>query len=323
MIRAIARNSVGPAMLEPTPEKLRAALADRHNTLWVHLSNPTAEEASTILGGIFNFHPLAIEDCLGHVEHPKIDDYGTYLYVVMHGFHCETKTCDLHMQELDLFLGPNYVVTYEHEPLHATSLLWERVQRDDRFLQRGADGLAHAVIDILVDDLMPVLDQLDSVIDELEDDILANPRQETLERILAIKRSTLHLRRTVMPEREVVLRLSRDDTPLVQPKVRLYFRDVYDHLVRVVDINESLRDLVAGALEIYLSVVSNRLNEVMKVLTLVTTVFMPMSLVAGIYGMNFRFMPEIEWRYGYVFALSVMLVIAGTMVLWFRRRGWM
>lgn len=324
MLRAIACDHSGVHVLPPTAEALRAALAARDCTLWVDLEAPGCDEAE-VLSTIFGFHPLAIEDALGHVEHPKLDDYGEYLYVVAHGLALDPQRAEdeLHILELDLFLGANYLVTFHHEPLHCIASLWERAQRDERYLQRGADGMAHAAIDILVDDWMPLLDHLDATIEALEDEILANPTPRTLERILAVKQATLRLRRTAVPEREVVYRLSRNDLALVRPKVQLYFRDVYDHLVRVVDINDSLRDTVASALEIYLSVVSNRMNEVMKWLTAITTIFMPLTLLAGIYGMNFHHMPELSWRYGYFAVLAVMAVIAGGMVRWFRRRGWM
>lgn len=323
MMRAMVSDGTGPRALDPTAENLRAALARDDWTLWLDLQE-TGDEEAEVLGTVFAFHPLAIEDALGHVEHPKLDDYGSYLYVVAHGLELDGADGDaLRVLELDLFLGSNYLVTYHHEPLHCVELLWARALRDERHLQRGADGLAHGVLDILVDDLMPLLDKLDATIEQLEDEILADPTQKTLARILDIKQATLHLRRTAVPEREVVYRLSRNDSPLVRPKTQLYFRDIYDHLVRVVDINDSLRDVVASALEIYLSVVSNRMNEVMKWLTAVTTIFMPLTLLAGIYGMNFHHMPELEWRYGYFGLLAAMIVIAVGMVAWFRRRGWM
>jgi len=322
MIRALTHDSAGTRTVDPTPDSLRALLDDSDCTLWVDLEAATPEEFAP-LSAVFDFHPLAIEDALGHVERPKVDDYDSYLYIVAHGLDCGGSTDEPHILELNIFLGANYLVTCHHEPLHCIKVLWERAERDERYLQRGPDGLAHAAIDILVDDLMLVLDQLDATIEELEDEIMANPTQRTLTRILDIKRGTMHLRRTVVPQREVAYRLSRDASPLVRPKTQLYFRDVYDHLVRVADINESLRDLVAGALEIYLTVVSNRMNEVMKVLTLVTTVFMPLTLVAGIYGMNFRFMPELQWHYGYPGVLAGMLLTTVAMLYWFRRRGWL
>lgn len=327
MIQALARDSAGVHPLDPTPDSLRAALQDRECTLWLDMEETAPQEAATgeasVLSKVFNFHPLAIEDCLGHVEHPKIDDYGSYLYIVAHGLDCDGTGDGLQVRELDLFLGPNYVVTYHHASLHCITSLWERAERDERYLQRGTDGLAHALLDLLVDDLMPVLDRLDATIEDLEDEILAPPSEKTLSRIQAVKRATLHLRRTVVPQREMIYRLSREESSLVRPKTQLYFRDVYDHLVRIADINESLRDLVAGALEVYLSATSNRMNEVMKVLTLVTTIFMPLTLLAGIYGMNFHHIPELGWRYGYFGTLGLMVVIAVGMLAWFKRRGWM
>ncbi len=322
MIQALLLKGTGAQQLEPTLEGLQAAIRCSECALWVDVEGGPTEEFAT-LGSALGFHPLAIEDALGHVEQPKLDDYGSYLYIVAHGLECSTDASDIRVLELDLFLGPNYLVTYHHEPLHCIKVLWDRTLHDGRYPQRGADGLAHAALDLLVDDLMPVLDRLDATIEELEDEILTNPTQKTLMRILDVKRATLHLRRTIVPQREVAYRLGRDISPLVRPKTQPYFRDVYDHLVRITDINESLRDLVSGALDIYLSVTSNRLNEVMKFLTLVATVFMPLTLLSGIYGMNFHYMPELEWRYGYFAVLGVMALVAVSMVHWFRRRGWL
>lgn len=322
MIRALVHDKNGTRIVQATAENLHTMLEDSAGFLWVDLPAGTSQELTPI-GELFGFHPLAIEDALGYAEHPKVDDYGPYLHIVVHGLECDADTFEMRVLELDLFLGQQYLVTFHHSPLHCLGALWQRVLRDDRLLQRGPDGLAHVALDMLVDDLMPVLDKLDATIEDLEDEILANPSQQTLMRILDIKRATLQMRRTVVPEREVTLKLSRDASPLVQPKTQLYFRDVYDHLVRVTDINESLRDLVSAALEMYLSVASNRMNEIMKVLTLVTTVFMPLTLVAGIYGMNFRTMPELEWRYGYPAIVLGMVLLSAAMAYWFRRRGWM
>ncbi len=321
MIRALVRDAAGVRVLEPTPANLRAALADGDCTLWIDIKAGATDEL-TPLGALLDFHPLAVEDALGNAEHPKMDDYGSYLYVVVHGLDCTGTGDGVRVLELDVFLGSNYVVTFHHEPLHCVDSLWERSRRDERYLQRGPDGVTHAVIDILVDDLMPVLERLDATVEDLEEEILDSPSQRTLTRLLAIKRGAMQMRRTIVPEREVIYRLSRDESALVRAKTRLYFRDVYDHLVRVADTNESLRDLAEGALEVYLSVVSNRMNEVMKVLTLVTTVFMPLTLLAGIYGMNFRYLPELEWRYGYYAVLGLMVTVAAGMTIWFRRRGW-
>ena len=297
-----------------------SALQDPTCTLWIDIDR---SDDLTAFAGLFDLHPLAVEDALGHVEHPKIDDYGRYLYIVVHGLYCCESQEEPSIVELDIFLGPNYLLTYHHESLHCTAVLAERIERDPRLMERGADGLTHMAIDVLVDDLMPLVDQLDAALDALEEQVLAQPSQRTLARILAIKRATLHLRRTIVPQREVAYRLSRGDYAFVHAKTRAYFSDVYDHLVRLVDINESLRDLVASVMEMYLSATSNRMNEIMKVLTLVTTIFMPLTLVAGVYGMNFHHMPELTWRYGYFAVLGAMLVIAASMLLWFRRRGWM
>ncbi|MDI7277256.1 MAG: magnesium transporter CorA family protein, partial [Anaerolineae bacterium] len=209
MIQALVLDSAGVRKVEPVPAALRTVLESGESTLWVDVEGGPPEEF-VALGNCFGFHPLAIEDALGRAEQPKLDDYGHYLYLVAHGLECDGRAQELRVLELDLFLGANYVVTYHHEPLHCVKALWERTLRDGRYQQRGADGLAHAALDILVDDLMPVLDRLDATIEDLEDEILANPTHRTLMHILDVKRATLHMRRTIVPQREVANRLGRD-----------------------------------------------------------------------------------------------------------------
>jgi magnesium transporter len=201
--------------------------------------------------------------------------------------------------------------------------VWERLERDKRPIEHGADFLCYTILDQLVDEYMPLLDMMDEEIDVLEDEVvLKKPKPDVLERILSLKHSILSLRRIIAPQREVMNRLSRDDLAQIADQHRIYYRDIYDHLVRVHDLSESIRDVVTGALDTYLSATSNRLNEIMKALTLVSTIFLPLSFIAGIYGMNFEYFPEIHWRYGYLYVWTVFILIVGGMLWYFRRRGW-
>ncbi len=324
MIRSVYHPPTGPVEFNLSPARLREALQEVAGTLWVSLEHPTADEVETVLHNIFHFHPLAIEDCQSEgYQSPKLDDFGDYIFIVMHALRPDFPLDQLDTMEFNCFLGSNYVVTsFLSETMPPVQKLWERIQRDQRLLQHGADFLCHALLDELVDEYLPLIDLMEESIDELEDQVLAQPRPDTLQQILGLKHSILVLRRIILPQREVLNRLSRGDTGQIKPERRIYFRDIYDHLVRIHDLSESVRDVVGGALDTYLSVTSNRLNEIMKALTVVSTIFLPLSFVAGVYGMNFQYFPEIRWHYGYLYVWGIFLGIASCMAWWFKRRGW-
>ncbi len=225
--------------------------------------------------------------------------------------------------ELNCFLGDNYLVTSFMAPsLSPVDVVWKRCDRDERLVSHGSDFLLHAILDVLVDEYMPVLDQMDEEIEILEDQVIEKPQAPVLERILDLKHRIMNLRRIVSPQREVMNRLSRDDFPQIDQQSRIYYRDIYDHLVRIQDLSESIRDIISGSMDIYLSATSNRLNEVMKALTIVSTIFLPMSFVAGVYGMNFHYFPEITWKYGYAYVWAIFIIIPVGMLIFFKRRGW-
>jgi magnesium transporter len=230
------------------------------------------------------------------------------------------------MDELDIFLGFNYVVTHHDHPVPAVEATLASCSRDLRNVQEGADHLLYKIVDFLVADYMPVVERIDDEIDILEDQIFARPHPQTLERLFALKRVLLAMRRILLPQREVLNKMARDDYKVIDKKDRIFFRDIYDHLVRLHDLNESLRDLVSGALDTYLSVVNNRLNDIMKALTLITTLFMPISFITGFFGMNF-FEPVaglVGWtgRQMFTATLGVMLGLPVIMYTWMRRRTW-
>src|SRR3989338_188089 len=291
MIRALYLTGKGGFSIDIPASKWRVALRDRTGVFWVDFGREPAEVVEPPLRDVFGFHPLAIDDALREAHVPKIDNWGDYAYAVVHAVVFDSDSLELRTHELDVFLGPNYLVTHHGQRVEAVERLWTSCQKDQRRLSRGPDYLLYELLDLLTADYMPVVDQIDETCDQLEAEVFDRPTQHTLNTIFSLKRAVLHLRRIISPQREVLNRLARDDYAMIDPPDRIYFRDVYDHLVRLVDLNDSLRDLISGTLDTYLSVSSNRINEVMKVLTTFTALFMPISFLAGFFGMNFLHIP--------------------------------
>ncbi|NJN95135.1 MAG: magnesium/cobalt transporter CorA [Anaerolineales bacterium] len=325
MIRSIFCPKNAPRQLNLSQDQMAQALQDPEGLLWVSLEETNEAEVNAILGDVFHFHPLTIEDCLSDgYQAPKVDIFNDYLFIIVHALLADFPLDQLDTMELNFFLGPNYLVTsYTCRQMSPIKAVWNRLERDARLLENGADFLCYTILDQLMDEYLPLLDSMDEEIDHLEDQVvLAKPERGLLQRILALKHSILTLRRIIAPQREVMNRLSRDDLPQIQDAHRIYYRDIYDHLVRIHDLSESIRDVATGTLDTYLSAASNRLNEVMKALTIVSTIFLPLSFVAGVYGMNFEFFPEIRWEYGYLYVWGVFMAIVAGMLWFFRRRGW-
>jgi magnesium transporter len=313
-----------PSRQDLSPEEMTQALTNPDGLLWVSFENAPAVDIAYILQDVFHFHTLAIEDVLSDgFQSPKIDDFSSYLFLIVHALPQDGAHQIDNTAELNIFLGPNYLVTSVHrENFPALEKVWQRITRDDRLIRNGSDFLCHAILDCLVDEYFPLVDQLDEEIEMLEDAVLAHPKPEILQRVLELKHETMFLRRIISPQREIINRLSRDDFPMIDRQSRIYYRDIYDHLVRIQDLTESLRDIISGLMDIYLNSTSLRLNEVMKALTIVSTIFLPLSFVAGVYGMNFQHFPEITWKYGYAFVWVVFISIAVAMVVIFKRRKW-
>ncbi len=304
--------------------EMEAALLRPDNLLWVSLENPDMAELK-ILQDVFHFHPLAIEDCMNiGYQAPKVDDFGTYIFLIVHAIHPDQNLTQLDTHELNLFLGENYLVTvFKGDRLQPVDAVFQKIKRDERLTQNGSDFLCHAILDSLVDEYMPVIDRMDDEIEWLEDQVLAKPDPETLERIINLKHGIMTLRRIITPMREVINRLARDDFPMIDRQSRIYFRDIYDHLVRIQDLSDTIRDIVSGTMDIYLNSTSLRLNEVMKYLTIVSTIFLPLSFLAGVYGMNFTHpFPPYDWKYGFIFFWAICVGTFTGMLIWFKRRGW-
>ncbi len=327
MIRSILFTTANELQHIPT-DQIETVLGKEEGFLWVDISSETEEACKPLLRDVFNFHPLSIDDALQETHVPKVDQWETYLYMALRTVKADPNdSLEIHTPELDIFLGATYLITYHEEPIAAVEKMWELCHQDHRYLSRGAGYLLYHIADEIVTDTMLVIDDLDIQIDQIEDEIFITPQSGTLELIFSVKRVVLKLRRMLLHQREVFNKLSRGDFALIQEEYQVYFRDIYDHMVRLQEINESSRDLVSGALDTYLSVVNNRMNEVMKTLTVITTLFMPLSFLTGFFGMNF-FQPTIPldiWTGKEVFTpvLIGIIIIPVVMYLWMRRRAWM
>jgi magnesium transporter len=327
MIQSLYRTRAGDLQHELSPEAFTTALQDPEGLLWVDFSDEPPESCEPILRGVFDFHPLAVDDALEETHVPRVDDWGRYLYVNLHAVTFDQAAQEpVGTLELDVFLGQNYLVTYHTRPIASLDRVWAASHRDDRYLQRRAGYLLYRLADELVAHFMPVVEDIDDSIDAIEDQVFGDPTTSTLQQIFTMKRALLRLRRIIGPQRELLNKLARGDYAVVATEDRVFFRDVYDHLVRLHEVSESLRDLVSSALDTYLSVVNNRMNEVMKVLTIITTLFMPLSFLAGFFGMNFLqpTVPLEAWTSRAVFALTLATMVLSPvgMYFWMRRRAW-
>jgi magnesium transporter len=307
-----------------TVDQLPELLKDPSILIWLDMESPTEADEHVLLD-IFKFHPLTVEDCRENRHYPKIEEFPGYLYFIVHGVRADTSPDRFNTVELDGFLGKNYVITYHHDPFRSINNVKQLLRTSPILCRRGPAFLCHQILDQIVDYYSPVLDDFDDRIDGLESQIfsLKQPKNEILSQIMELKRGVLRLRRISVKQMDVILRMSRGEfAELIPEDMRPFYRDVHDHLVRVVDLAESYRDLISGSLEAYLSVVSNRLNEIMKVLTIFSAVMLPLTFIAGVYGMNFDNMPELHSRYGYYATWILMTAVAVAMLLFFWRRGW-
>lgn len=291
--------------------------------VWISVDGLHDALAIEKLGEIFGLHPLLLEDLVNTEQRPKLDDYENYLFVVLKLFHLDEESGRLTGEQVSLVLGERFLLSFQEHPLEVFENVRVRLRGGKgRIRKSGPDYLAYALIDSVVDHYFVVLERLGEVLEELEGRVIESPTTQTLEQIHHLKREMILLRRSVWPLREVANALLREDPPLIQEQTKVYLRDVYDHTIQVIDTLEAFRDILTGMLDVYLSSASNRLNEVMKVLTIIATIFIPLTFVAGVYGMNFEFMPELEVWWAYPAVLGLMLLTALAMVGYFRRKGW-
>ncbi|MGE0809016.1 MAG: magnesium/cobalt transporter CorA [Immundisolibacter sp.] len=305
-----------------------AALRREDAVLWLHFAGQPEVGALRRVGEALGLHPLALEDVMNHGQRPKLDDFDDHLFLEL---GCLTLRDERPLvDDFSLFLGEDFVVSVYYGAEDLFGGVRARLREPSGRLRRaGADRLAHALLDAVVDHAFPVLEALGERIEDLETELLDQPGPDALRDLHRLKRETLLIRRAVWPARDVLANLSRGDLPQVADRTRIYFGDVYDHAVQIIELVESYRDMLGGMLDVYLSSVSNRQNEIMKVLTVIATIFIPLTFVVGVYGMNFSVnetspwaMPELRWDYGYPVLWAVMLGLAGAMLLYFKRRRW-
>jgi magnesium transporter len=297
---------------------------DRPTVTWINIDGLQEVGIVEKIGIHFGIHPLVLEDIVHTGQRPKGEDLGDYLFIVLKMIYHDDGEDEIMGEQISLILGHNYVISFQEREGDVFNSIRERIRNSKgRIRKAGADYLAYTLIDAIVDQYFLVLEKFGEKIESLEEELIKNPTPETLQIIHKLKRNLIFLRKSVWPLREVINALERGESPLITEPTGIYLRDVYDHTIQVIDTIETFRDMVSGMLDIYLSSVSNRMNEVMKVLTIMATIFIPLTFIAGIYGMNFKFMPELEWHWGYPTALIVMLAVVGLMVFYFRRKRWL
>lgn len=304
-------------------EKLPALLAEKENLVWIDLEQPT-EADNKILSDIFHFHPLTIEDAIETRNHPKVESYNDYLFLIVHGVTIETKSTNFVTHELDIYLGENFVLTFHHDFFRSINAVKSQVRANKFHCERGADYLLHQILDQLVDLYIPVVDDFDATINDIEDRIfeMRHDDNKILEEIMALKRSVARLIRISTKQLDVLSRIAHGEFPLIDDNILPFYRDVYDHLHRVSVLAENYQDLVGGLLNIHFNVVATKTNDVVKLLTIFSAIMLPLSLIAGIYGMNFKNMPELETKNGYFLTLGLMALVVIVLLFYFWRKGW-
>lgn len=298
--------------------------ADTSVVSWIDVEGLHEVELIQQLGDCQGFNPLMLEDIVNTDQRPKLEDFGDYLYIVIKMLN-ERENGEIAVEQVSLVVGANFVISFQ-EGLEGDAFgpVRERLRGGKgKIRTMGADYLAYALIDAVVDGYFGVLEKVGERIDELEEEVVAAPSSETVRRIHHLKREMIVLRKALWPLREVISSLERRESPLISEPVTIYLRDVYDHTIQAIDAVEAYRDILAGLLDVYLSSISNRLNEIMKFLTIIGTIFLPLTFVVGLYGMNFQYMPELHWKWGYYACLLVMLAISAGMLHYFRRKKWL
>jgi magnesium transporter len=308
---------------EFTTADLPVLLADPANLIWVDMEAPTKDDLK-ILSEVFRFHPLTIEDAEMTRNHPKVEAFPDYLFFIVHGVKSETNSFNFVTKEMDGYLGENFVVTFHHENFRSIDVVKRQIRCSPYIFSRGADYLLHQILDQIVDLYIPVVDDFDAAIDDIEDRIfrMENADNRILEEIMDLKRSVNRLIRISSKQSNVLYRLAHGEFPIIDQNILPFYRDIYDHLQRAVSLAENYRDLVGGLLDIHFSVVANRTNDVIKFLTIFSAIILPLSLIAGIYGMNFENMPELKTRHGYFITLGAMAATVVALLFYFWRKGW-
>lgn len=290
---------------------------------WINIDGLHESGLIERLGSEFELHPLILEDILSTVQRPKFEEYEKNIFIVLRMLSYDEENHIIQSEQVSLVLGSNFVLSFQETVGDVFEPIRERIRNcKGRIRKAGPDYLMYALLDAIVDSYFSILEKLGEKIELLEKEVLSAPGNETAEQIHSLKREMIYLRRCIWPLRELISGLQRCESSLISESTNLYLRDTYDHTIQVIDTVESFRDITSGMIDIYLSSLSNRMNAVMKVLTIIATIFIPLTFIAGIYGMNFRYMPELEWRWGYPLILLLMLAVVLCMLIYFRRKKW-
>lgn len=323
MIRSFVFSQGKLISQDPALDFLKMVLYDEDAQIWVDLDQPTEEETRNLLETVFNFHPLSIEDCIAPSDRPKVEEYEGYVFMVMHAVDFSSSEHAFRTTELNLFIGKNFLVTYHDRPLRSISATIERVMKNAAAVARAPDRLTYTILDFLLDNYEPALEDLTHAFDEIEQQIVASPHQKTFNQILELKTQVQGLRRIITPQREVIGRIARGEFKIVRAHMLPYFRDLLDRLNRIHDLTEGYRDGLNDVMNVFLNMQQVQANRVMKVLTVLATLSLPIVVVTSFYGMNFTHMPELELPYAhvYVFLITALMTLAIYWVL--RRKNWL
>lgn len=300
------------------------AYREQHATIWLNIDGLQDITLVEQICNHFKVHPLTIEDILNPEQRPKVEESDGYIYVVLKMLHYDDKEQMVNSEQVSLVLGNNFVLSFQEKPGDTFDSVRNRLRfSNGKIRKNGTDYLMYALIDTIVDHYFLVLEKAGDLLEGVEEELMMNSSKSTLHTLYALKREMLSIRRMVWPLREVIYKLEREEYKLIKKNTHIYLRDVYDHVIQVIDTVETIRDMLASMFDLYQSTLSNRMNAIMKVLTIISTIFIPLTFIAGVYGMNFRYMPELEWRYGYPVVWVLMLVMVMSMFIFFKRKGWL
>jgi len=296
----------------------------KSNVTWINIDGIHNNEIIEKIGNQLNLHTLLLEDIMNAHQRPKMEDYGDYIFMVLKMIYQNAEQDKLEIEQVSLILGSSYVVSFQEREGDVFNVVRERLRKDKGKIRKmGASYLAYSLIDAIIDHYFVLLEGTGDKIEDVEEELLKETSPKTLQKIHSLKREMIFLRKSIWPLREAINGLEKTESILVEESVGLYLRDAHDHTIQIIDTIESFRDMISGMLDLYLSTLSNKMNEVMKVLTIIATIFIPLTFIAGIYGMNFSYIPELQWRWGYFATLLVMAALGIIMLLYFRKKKWL
>jgi len=323
-IEVIDYNEAGYKELEVKNIKECLKFKEKSTVSWLNIVGISQADIIKRLGQLYNFHPLVLEDILHVKQRPKMEDYGNYIFIILKMIYYDSQSNEITVEQISLLLGQNYIISFQERVEDVFDLVRDRIKSGKGKIRKmKSDYLAYSLIDAVVDHYFFILEKLGDEIENLEDELMREPTPKTMNKINKFKRELIYLRKSVWPLREVISGLQRSETKLIAKTTGIFLRDVYDHTIQIIDTIETFRDIVSGMLDTYLSSISNRMNEVMKVLTIIATIFIPLTFIAGVYGMNFERMPELHWPFGYLFVWAVMITMGVLMVVYFKRKKWL